>query len=415
MNNRTRPSVDSVGMSRMQLVEAASDALRNISIPNGPALITFWGNRGVGKTTLLADIADSFSAEDQVEIIKIDQIGTSPVEAIRHDLDDKFSKLSLDKSVVILVDDLDELLRSDSHSFFDFERIVIQPLVGKGNVLFLCTSQIELNQWREDDVRVRQVSHHLEPMGHEEMMSLLSETKILAKEAYKLTLGHPYVASWLKEDPNLSESQLARKAWTYFLEDMPAEAMSIAEIVYQFPVFNIFILQKTYETLTHEQLGYLDCLKRIKEYIRRGLMYWDISIGSYRFTDSSVRRLLARRILYDDRAKFDQVQQIASKYFQAEAQSPGYLHIHFVSAIYHTAQTGRKASQEDNGKQCLDWVKSNRALWLSARWPDVLAAWKGGAGEPAVCEEIRALIGAKQFNAITREIKEAGKLLEAKK
>ena len=415
MINRTRPSAQSVGLSRMQMVEATSDALRNILIPNGPALITFWGNRGVGKTTLLTDIADYFSAEHQVEIITINEIGKSAVDEIKRDLDEKISAFSLDTSVVVLVDDLDELLRSDSQSFFDFERTVIQPLVQKGNVLILCTSQIELNQWREDDVRIRQVNHHLQALDYEEVVSLLSETGIPAKKAYKLTLGHPNVASWLKEDPSLSDSQLAIKAWAYFLEGMPADAMSIAEIVYQFPVFNIFILQKTYETLTGDQLGYLDCLERIKEYIRRGLMYWDVSIGSYRFTDSAVRRLLARQILYNDPAKFDQVQHIASEYFQSEARSPGYLHMHFVSAIYHMAQAGRESSQQITGQQCLDWVKSNKGLWLSARWADVLSAWQSGVGEPAVCEEIRERISPKQFTAITREIKDARKLLEVKK
>jgi hypothetical protein len=415
MSNRTRPSVHSAGLSRTQLIDAASDALKNISIPNGPALITFWGNRGVGKTTLLTDIVEYFAAEGQAEIITIDDIAKSAVEKIKHDLDEKISELSLDKSVVILVDDLDELLRTDSQSFFNFERTVVQPLIAKGNVLILCTSQIELNQWREDDVRIRQVNYHLEAMGYEEVMSFLSETGIPAKKAYQLTLGHPNVASWLKADPRLSDRQLASKAWTYFLEGIPADAMSIAEIIYQFPVFNIFILQKTYEILTGVQLGYLDSLERIKEYIRRGLLYWDVSIGSYRFTDSAVRRLLARQILYGNPARFDQVQQIASEYFRSEAQSPGYLPIHFVSAIYHMAQARRNFPEEVRGQEGLDWVQSNKGRWLSTRWADVLSAWKSGAGEPAVCEEIRELIGSKQFTAITREIKDARKLLEVNK
>jgi hypothetical protein len=347
--------------------------------------------------------------------MSIDDIGETVVHEVKHHLDETISALSLDKSLVIFVDDLDELLRSDSQSFFDFERRIIQPLVVKGNVLILCTSQIELNQWREDDVRVRQVNYHLQSLEYEEVVSLLSETGIPPKKAYELTLGHPNVAGWLKEDPDLSSSQLALKAWNYFLEDIPPDAMSIAEIVYLLPVFNIHLLQKTYEALNGVQLGYLDYLDRIKEYIRRGLMYWDVSIGSYRFTDSAVRRLLARQILNADPAKFDQIQQIASDYFQSEARSSGYLHMHFVSAIYHMVQAGRQSSQQEIAQRCLEWVNTNKSLWLSARWTDVLSAWKSGAGESAVCEEIRERIGTRPFNAITQEIKKARKLLEVKK
>jgi hypothetical protein len=418
MIDKINNSVRSIGgMSRTPLLEAASDALKNISIPNGPALITFWGNKGVGKTALLEHIAHNLSANDYVEIVDIRGIGEFSLEQIKQTLKQKMLGVSQDKTAIVLLDDLDELLRKDkgSQAFFDFERNTIQPLIEKGNVLILCTSQIELNQWREDDVRIRQVNHQIPPMTSDEVVAILSDTKIGAKEAYRLTFGHPKVASWLKEDPTLSGRQLASKAWTYFLEDIPADALSIAEIAYQLPIFNIFILQKTYETLIGGQLGYLNCLERIKEYIRRGLLYWDVSIGSYRFTDSAVRRLLARHVLYKDPAKFDKVQHIASEYFQSEARSPGYLHMHFVSAIYHIAQAGRKLSPPAAGHQCLDWVQSNRGLWLSARWTEVLSAWQSGAGEPGVSEEIQDLIGSKQFNAITREIKEARKLMEEKK
>jgi hypothetical protein len=408
-------TVQSIGESRMPLLKAALDALKNVSITNGLALITFWGNKGVGKTRLLSSIAEHLTTQQQVEIITNNEIGKSPVEELKLDLNEKIAEISRDKTVVILLDDLDELLRIDSQSFFDFERTFIQPLVEKGNVLILCTSQIELNQWHEDDVRIRQVNHRIQAMASKEVIAFLSGTGIPDKQAFKLTLGHPTVASWLREDPTLSERQLASRAWTYFLDDMPANALSLAEIVYQLPIFNMHILQKIYASLTGSELEYLTGLEWIKEYIRRGFMYWDVSIGSYRFTDSAVRRLLARHVVNSDPSMFDTVQNMASEYFQLEARSPGYLHMHFVSAIYHIAQAGRKLSQENTGQQCLDWLRSNKKLWASARWTEVLSAWQNGAGEPALCDEIRELIGKKQFDAITREIKTTRKSMEVKK
>lgn len=403
-------SVFPIGESRKPLLDAAVDALKNISIPNGLALVTFWGNKGVGKTALLANIARQLAADYSVEGIEIDKIGQRSVEDIKQAIWQRLETLSIDRLVVVLLDDLDELLRRDSDSFFEFERTVIQSLIEKGNVLILCTSCIELNQWREDDVRIRQVNHQIEAMVDEEVMSLLSDTGIPAKKAYHLTFGHPKVANWLREDPALTDKQLAGKSWEYFLEEIPEEAHSIAEIIHCFPLFNIFILQKTYKSLIGRELDYLVCLEWIKEYIRRGLLYWDVSVGSYRFTDSAVRRLLARHLLYNDPDKFDKVQQIASGYFQSEARSPGYLHLHLVSAVYHIAQAGRKLSQQATGQQCLEWFGLNREIWQSARWGEVLSAWQSGAGEKAVCEEIQELISLRQYNAFTREIKKAGNL-----
>jgi hypothetical protein len=125
--------------------------------------------------------------------------------------------------------------------------------------------------------------------------------------------------------------------------------------------------------------------------------------------------LLARHIMYKDSDRFGKVQRVASEYFRSEARSPGYLHMHLVSAIYHFAQTRREISPQEIGQECLDWVRSNRSFWLSARWADVLSAWQNGAGEKSVREEIRDLITSKQFNAITRELKESRKMTEVEK
>ena len=148
--------------------------------------------------------------------------------------------------------------------------------------------------------------------------------------------------------------------------------------------------------------------------MRRGLVYWDVEIGSYRFTDSAVRRLLARYFAYQQPDKFYARHEFAMKHFQAEARSPGYLHMHLPSAIYHSARilTLQEKPIEDVGQACLEWVQSNLNGWLSARWDEVLENWNNGLGEQAIRGEIFEMIGKAPFDAITRELEMVKRKME---
>jgi hypothetical protein len=139
-------------------------------------------------------------------------------------------------------------------------------------------------------------------------------------------------------------------------------------------------------------------------------VFWDVSIGSYRFTDSAVRRLLTRWVLNDTPERYQEIQQMAWEYFQEEAKGPGYLHLHLVSAVYHRAQTMRLQASRDVGETIIKWVKDNVEDWQSARWSDVLVAWQSGAGEESVRQEIEHLIGVKNFSAIEAEIIKASQM-----
>jgi SpoVK/Ycf46/Vps4 family AAA+-type ATPase len=416
MIERSGNFMNHIGTSRLPLLQAASNAFKNIQKGKGPTLITFWGNQGIGKTTLLHSIASYLQADQDATIIEaVWEKGILQSSRLREALHQEAPDNSAGEPAVVLIDNVDELLRADSQAFFKFEQDIILPMIEQGGFLILTTSQIELNQWREDDVRVRQVNYHIPALTVAEVATLLDTTKIPAETVYELTFGQPMVASWLLEDPALDEKKIASKAWKYFLKNISQEALPIASIICLLPIFNIYLLQQILKSETLEEAPYVECLECIKEYIRHGLVYWDVSIGSYRFTDSAVRRLLARQVLYHEPEKFNKINTIASNYYQAEAASPGYLHMHFVSAIYHLAQMKRALSQEEIGEACLGWIKSKTNSWLSAHWDEVIMAWEDGAGEPAVAEEIRILIGQKYFRKITQQIKAAKRNLEATK
>jgi hypothetical protein len=287
----------------------------------------------------------------------------------------------------------------DGKEFFDFEQNVILPIIEQGRTLIIASSQIELNQWSEDDVRVRQVNYRIPALTIEEVNAIVSRSGIDAKGIYSLTFGQPQVVSWLVEKPQRSEKELSELASDYFLEGIPDEACQIAEIICLLPVFNAFLLQKILNRDdSKSKVQYLDCLDWLKEYIRRGVIYWDVSIGSYRFTDSAVRRLLARWVGYEKSALFREVQQIASRYFQEESQSPGYLHLHLVSTIYHIAQTLIDHPQEKIGDDCLKWIREHLTSWAGASWSEIISAWRSGAGELAVREELIHVIGIEYFD-----------------
>jgi hypothetical protein len=416
MTEKAGDFMNYIGASRIPLLEAASRAFENIQKGQGPALITFWGNPGIGKTTLLNSIARYLQTERHAPLIeavwKNNLLQSAQLrEALRQESSDR----SRDKTIVVVIDNIDRLLRTDSQAFFNFEQDVILPMIERDGFLILTTSQIELNQWREDDVRVRQVNYHIPTLTIDEVAALLSTTGIPAEKVYELTFGQPKVASWLLEDPMPDEKKIAKRAWEYFLEDIPENALHIASLISLLPIFNIYLLQQILKMETQEEAPYSDCLEWIKEYIRRGLVYWDVSIGSYRFTDSAVRRLLARRVLYEQLEKFNEVNRVALNYYQAESASPSYLHMHLVSAIYHLAQTNRTLNQPEIGEECLNWVKSKTNSWLSAHWAEVIKAWVNGAGEPAVAEEISILLGPKYFKKITQQVRTAKRNLDATK
>ena len=405
-----------VVQSRRSLVDTTADALELLQKGVfSHTLLTFWGSKGMGKTTLLENIkqtlAESYTA---VSIETLDVEGLA-LDKIRASLPNEAAETSAQAVRVILLDNIDDLLRRsvEGDAFFEFEQEIILPLIEGGKTLIITTSQIELNQWREDDIRVRLANIRIPDWEEHEVAAMAESAGMDANEVFALTFGQPKAVSWLLKEQALSAKAIAERATDYFLEGLPAEARGIAEIICLMPVFNAFVLQKIINTNRSEpEAQYMQCLTWLKEYIRRGLVFWDVSVGSYRFTDSAVRRLLARRVLNEAPGRYQEIQQMACDYFQEEAKGPGYLHLNLVSAIYHRAQTMRLQASGEVGEILLAWVQENLEDWRSARWGEVLAAWQNGAGEEAVRHEIEHLIGVKYFSAIESEINKAGRMME---
>ena len=400
--------------SRISLVTFAVKALEQLEKGDfSPTLLTFWGSKGMGKTTLLENMHWNFTKSHPNLSVKLLNVEGQNLDEIQDSLSRDASDGENLEINVLLLDNIDDLLRRsiDGEAFFEFEQEIILPLIERSKTIIIATSQIELNQWREDDVRVRLVSTQIPAWEENEVAAMAQKAGMDANEVFALTFGQPKAVSWLLENQNLSAKELAGKAASYFLEGIPDEARDIARIICLMPVFNAFVLQKMVNTdPSKPEVPYIQCLAWLKEYIRRGLVFWDVSIGSYRFTDSAVRRLLTRWVLNDTPERYQEIQQMAWEYFQEEAKGPGYLHLHLVSAVYHRAQTMRLQASRDVGETIIKWVKDNVEDWQSARWSDVLVAWQSGAGEESVRQEIEHLIGVKNFSAIEAEIIKASQM-----
>lgn len=413
MSNNTNQK--QVEQSRMSLLDAAAKALEQLQKGEfTPTLLTFWGSKGMGKTKLLKSICQYLSEKYPSIPAQTLNVEGLVLDEIRGSLSDGGVGDNQDVNVILL-DNIDELLRRsvEGDAFFEFEKGIILPLIEKANTLIITTSLIELNQWREDDVRVRLLNIRIPAWEEHEVAAMAEKAGMDANEVFALTCGQPKVVSWLLKNQTLSAKELAGQATTYFLDGIPEEARKIADIICLMPVFNAFLLQKIINDDSKPEVSYMQCLVWLKEYIRRGLIFWDVSIGSYRFTDSAVRRLLARWILNDTPDHYQKIQQMAWDYFREEARGPGYLHIYLVSAVYHRAQTMRLQASREVGETLLKWVQDNLNNWRSARWGEVLTAWQSGAGEEAVRQEIEHLIGVKSFSAIESEIIKANQAMEA--
>lgn len=399
--------------SRMSLVTFAFKTLEQLEKGDfAPALITFWGSKGMGKTTLLENIYRFFSKNHPSVAVQLLDLEGPSLNELQDLLSQKNSGEEQQEPRVLLLDNIDDLLRRSiaGEVFFEFEQEIILPLIERADTLIIATSQIELNQWREDDIRVRQVNIQIPAWEEHEVAAMAQKAGMDANEVFALTFGQPKAVGWLLKNQSLSAKELAGKATDYFLEGIPDEARSIAKIICLMPVFNAFVLQKMVnpDPSQPEEVPYMECLAWIKEYIRRGLVFWDVSIGLYRFTDSAVRRLLARWVLNNEPEHYQKIQRMARAYFEEEAKGPGYLHLYLVSAVYHRGQTMRLQASREVGEAVAHWVQDNLEDWQSARWDDVLAAWQGGAGEESVRQEIEHLIGVKYFSIIEAEIIRAG-------
>lgn len=396
--------------SRQAIITTILTALEELTTSKNSGLLILWGGRGVGKTLLLDITEESIEASNSKTAVQRWDLSQHSPDDIRTRISNCINATESNQSQVVLLDNFDLLLRNDpdGSDFFDIEREVFLPAVEKGSCLFIVTSQIELTQWREDEVRLRQQSCEITSLSRLETNTLIPKLGLDTKKLYDSTFGHPKAIDWLLKEPKMSEEELSIRAFNYFLEGLNPGIQKLAEQVCLMPMFNPFLLRLiASQDDSDGSILYLNHLDQIRELIGVGLIFWDISIGAYRFRDNAVRRLLARKVRVREPQLFRDVNKIASDYYKAEARSASFLHRHLVSAVYHLANTLIANNDYENDKKYISWVCDNLSHWIGAQWDEVLKMWVNGANNPALSEEMKDLISIESFEKITDCLKTA--------
>jgi hypothetical protein len=387
----------------IEVMKICLDILEGASEDKETRLLNFWTYRGGGKTTFLDNLKMMLALPD-IMMVGLWDVAASPVEEIMQGILHAVNA-SFHTWKVVLLDNLDHLLRiDDGTEFFEFEHQLVLPLLERDDVLLITTSQIPIYQWREYDVRIHQENHLIRALNKEEV-ACLAETGLRdATWLFEQSLGYPQILSWLQQEPQLSEVELAQRVSHYFLSNLSPEVCELASVAALLPSFDIAVLRDVLPAEDQEtQEGlYSDYVGHIRELIAAGLVAWDMHIGAYHFPNSTVRRLLARSFQILRREDFVQIHEKATTYYQAEARHAGYLHYMLVSALYHMAYSHPVWTSTRIGDACKCWLQDQIPLWTGADWPAVLQAWQRGAGDEMVNEELQRLLGIEAFNEITQ-------------
>lgn len=398
--------------SRMDLYNKIQDALKNIKDSfDNPLLFIFWGSRGSGKTEFLNTVREKVSTHSGVEILGSWNASKFTSSTLSDSIKESLGKAG-SGTKLIFIDNLDAFLQESSGTeLFDFESEMLLPLIERQDTVIIAGSQVEINQWQEYDVRVRQENYQLAPLSLAEIQEVLRETDIDKDHANSITFGHPKLLDLFLQQPDWTEKEASQYASDYFLDGLPEKTKELTQKASVFPVFDIYILRKITEAdMEADERAQGDMLTwyndRINELTQRWIVHFDAQVGAYRFTDDAVRRLISRHMQITSRKEFIRIHQVAADYYQEEAKNTSYLAQLFVSAIYHLARAHVTKSKESPGAVCLHWVKDMQTRWLGANWEQVLHSWESGSGNETVKEEINLLIGPKYFSKITELLSE---------
>ena len=412
--NRLNKYLETVTDLWVSLIKLCSQSLNGLSDESAPALLNFWTYRGGGKTTFLHHVAKALSAPE-VEIIGPWDVLGSKFEDLMSEILMAVSESSKAKKVVLL-DNIDVLLRqAGGKAFFDFERQLILTLLGRNDVLVITTSQIPITQWREYDVRIHQKNHQISALSEQDVEKIAKTFSLDSRSLYKQSLGYPQLLAWLLEESAISEKAWSQRIIDYFLKDLPEDIRELAVVASLLPIFDVAVLR---DVLPAQKAGkdesmYADYIDRIRELIGIGLVRWDMHLGAYRFSNSIVRRLLARSFGILNPERFREVHQGAAAYYKAESRRAGYLHYVFVSALYHLAYH-LQFTEGDLivGDRCQKWVENHINQWMGTNWEAVQEAWLDGGGDVMVKQELQVLLGPENYTEITRILEEAKQTME---
>jgi hypothetical protein len=395
---------------RLPLLDLIFKAQEKLVTQDVPLLLTFWGSKGCGRTTFLNVVRERFTNKNEIDIAGFWDASKTEVSnlsrAVLISVANQSSKYKL-----VLIDNLDALLlKADGGDFFEFESNTILKLIERGDTLIVTSSQIEINLWQEYDVRDRQENHQLVPLKLEELEEVIGEANISSEHAYQMTFGHPKMLEALMSHRNWTEKEISHYAQKYFLENIHEQTKELARIASLLPVFNIYILREIRKESENNKSEQSDMLMwyndRINELTRQWIIQFDSQVGAYRFTDSAVRRLIARDFSLNSNEEFHRIHSVAAEYYQEETKSISYLPQIIVSAIYHLAKMQISLTEEKRGAYCLRWIRDMYDSWRGARWEQVLESWESGANDYSIKEELRSLIGSRYYSKITETFQE---------
>jgi hypothetical protein len=397
---------------RERIVETAQHALETLLEDGDMRLLNLWAAKGGSKTMLLRQLGESLGTVAESSVLGLWDLENGDLAQVQREVLSAVETAQSAKKVVLL-DNLDALLHCDEGAaFFTFEEETVQHLIERGNVFIIATSEIELRQWHEYDVRAAQESHRIPPLTEAEVASLATEWSISPEHAFELTLGHPQALEWLRAQPDISKEELAAKSQVYFLKDLSGACRRLALAACMLPSFDVAVLRRvlppdqaepSVEESEIESTGmYMDYFDHIRDLMGAGLVAWDVESGAYRFTDGAIRRLLARSVRLSQPEIFDHIHREAADYYSAEARHAAYLHYSLVNAIYHQAQAHRSEGLPEVAHRCITWVRANLKSWMGANWDAVNEAWQTGIDDDSLKKEIQALIGVDAFVEIAQ-------------
>jgi len=389
--------------NRISLYDRVREALEQLPSGEGKSIFNFWGCPGEGRTTLLEHLRDIlFKKVDSVTVAMWDA-DKIPVDELIVDIQTWLEIASHQLIKVILIDNLRALLvdGSDNPYFVEFEHNLVTELVNRNDVLMIIASQHEIRQWHELLVRMRQTSWLIPPMTREEFDEAAQARGIQPAKALELSLGHPAPLDWIYDKPGISIDEIDSRAIKYFLrgleEDISEETRALSLLLQ----FDEIVMERALEAAgLGGEKTYFDLLDSIRKMGFAGMLLHDSRTGVYKFTDASVRRLLARGYRRENSQRIQRIHETIFAYYSEAARRASILQNNLCSAVFHLAWYA-KLKGENVVASCIDWVNLMTPFWKDADWEQTWHVWLSGQGESTIVLELCELLGDDGYNKLS--------------
>jgi hypothetical protein len=223
--------------------------------------------------------------------------------------------------------------------------------------------------------------------------------------AFELSLGHPALLNWIYDKPGIDVEKIDIQAVKYFLRELDDNVREEARALSLLLQFDEVIMEKVLKAAgLGKEKTYFDLLDSIRQMGFTGLLIHESRIGVYRFTDPSIRRLLARGVMNNNPNKFHDIHKLISDYYCNAAHRASILQYNLCSAIYHLAWN-TKLNGKNAYDHCVGWVNEMLPMWKDADWNQVWHAWLHGQGEPVIILELQNLLSEDGYNKLSHMLK----------